>query len=80
MSLAQKLALALLLALALIATFLLIPSRDRMDWAACAPLYEAAQTAADTARVDAQPASRQRGRDQEPAPPTCGELRVLRKR
>jgi hypothetical protein len=77
MSTAASIALAVLLILGALAVYIAIPTRDAMDRAPCRSLYDKARTAADTATIDEMTPPRQRGRDQERRPATCGELRRL---
>lgn len=48
---------------------------DREDAALCASLYGQARTTTDSARIDANPAPRERGRQSRNTVLTCGELR-----
>ncbi len=48
---------------------------DREDAVLCAGLYARAHTAADTAQIDANLSSKERGRQYRNALRTCGDLR-----
>ena len=69
------LGIAALVLLALAVGSLSTPYTDREDAVACASLYARAFTAEDSARVDANRAPKERGRQYRTAVRTCGDLR-----
>jgi hypothetical protein len=69
------LGIAALVLLALAVGFLSTSYTDREDAVACASLYARAQSADDTARIDASWAPKERGRHYRDAVRTCGSLR-----
>jgi hypothetical protein len=75
MSWRVALGIAALILLALAVGLLAPPYSDREDAIACAGLYAAAQTAADTARIDDNFSLKERGRQYRNSVRTCGDLR-----
>ena len=77
MSIGARIGLVLVVIAGLAAAVIATTWRDHADVAACTPLYAAAKTASDTARVDLMVAPRLRGQN-EYSPGAilkCGDLR-----
>ena len=71
--------LGLVLAIVLVAIFAVYQTtngRDKIEGHLCAEEYAAAHSVSDSARIDARPPIKNRGRGELARPiPTCGELR-----
>ena len=71
--------LGIVLMIVLVAIFFVYQTtsgRDRIEGHLCAEEYAAARSVSDSARIDARPPIKNRGRGELAGPiPTCGELR-----